>query len=153
MITLHKIDILLEPTIFGVAISGAIPAYLRNPDNIIMANNIAPSLVNGHHDPRLFLTRDDVTLPEDVSFMWEQENLGIQPEEQHEDHRLAWESFINSIVRDETSGQYTVGLPWNSKKYLLRDNRAVAAARSYGQREIMVRDPEYLKLMLQANTL
>merc|ERR1711874_359281 len=88
--------------------------------------------------------------PEDVSFMWEQENLGIQPEEQHEDHRLAWESFINSIVRYETSGQYTVGLPWNSKKYLLRDNRAVAAARSYGQREIMVRDPEYLKLMLQA---
>ena len=150
MITLHKIDILLEPTIFGVAISGAIPAYLRSPDNIIMANNIAPSLVSGHQDPRLFLTRDDVTLPEDVSFMWEQENLGIQPEEQHEDHKLAWESFINNIVRDETSGQYTVGLPWNNKKYLLRDNRAVAAARSYGQREIMVRDPEYLKLMLQA---
>ena len=138
MITLHKLDILLEPTIFGVAISGSISAHLRNPDNVIMANNIAPSLVNGYHDPRLFSTRDDVTLPEDVSFMWEQENLGIQPEEQHEDHKLAWESFINNIIRDETSGQYTVGLPWNNKKYLLRDKRAVAAARSYGQREIMV---------------
>ena len=150
MISLTKLDILLEPTIFGVAISGSIPSYLRYPDNVILANNIAPSLVSNHQDPRLFLAKDEVTLPEDVSFMWEQENLGIQPEEQHEDHRLAWESFMNSIVRDTESGQYTVGLPWNSKKHLLRDNRAVAAARSYGQREVMIRDPEYLQLMLQA---
>ena len=134
----HDIGVLLEPTLFGVAISGAIPAKLRAPQQIIMANNIAPQLVNHYQDPRLFLAKDDVTLPEDINFMWGQESLGIRPEEVHEDHRLAWESFMNSIVRDPVSGQYTVGLPWNEKKLLLRDNRSVAAGRTYGQRDIMI---------------
>ena len=146
----HDIGVLLEPTLFGVAISGAIPPKLRAPQQIILANNIAPQLVNHYQDPRLFLAKDDVTLPEDINFMWGQESLGIRPEEVHEDHRLAWESFMNSIVRDPVSGQYTVGLPWNEKKLLLRDNRAVAAGRTYGQRDVMVADEEYCKLMTQA---
>ena len=82
--------------------------------------------------------------------MWEQETLGIRPLEVHEDHKLAWESFIKGITRDGKTGQYTVGLPWNEKKYLLRDNRSVAAARTYGQRQIMLRDEEYGRLMHQA---
>ena len=147
---IEKLDILLEPTIFGVAISGAIPTNLQNPKATILAQNIAPRLVNHHQDPRLFQAKDDIPLPEDINFMWEQETLGIRPEEIHEDHKLAWESFMKGIVRDENSGQYTVGLPWNEKKYLLRDNKAVAAARTYGQRQIMAADKEYGELMKQA---
>ena len=145
-----NINILLEPTIFGVAISGAIPNTFRNPKATILAQNIAPRMVDYHQDPRLFSARNDVELPEDINFMWEQETLGIRPAEVHEDHKLAWESFMKGITRDGTSGQYTVGLPWNEKKYLLRDNKSVAAARTYGQRQIMVRDQEYGRLMQQA---
>ena len=150
IINLKDINILLEPTIFGVAISGAIPPKLRDPKSTILAQNATPSLVNHHQDPRQFQARAEVTLPEDISFMWEQETLGIRPEEVHEDHRLAWDSFMKTITRDENSGQYTVGLPWNEKKYLLRDNKAVAAARTYGQRHIMASDKEYGRLMKQA---
>ena len=150
VLNINSINILLEPTIFGVAISGAIPLKLRDPKYTLLAQNTAPQLVNHHKDPRLFQAKDDVELPEDINFMWEQETLGIRPQEVHEDHKLAWESFMNSIVRDPKSGQYTVGLPWNEKKYLLRDNKAVAAARSYGQKEIMLSDPEYGKLMAKA---
>ena len=150
IINLKDINILLEPTIFGVAISGAIPPKLRDPKSTILAQNATPSLVNQHQDPRQFQARAEVTLPEDISFMWEQETLGIRPEEVHEDHRLAWDSFMKTITRDENSGQYTVGLPWNEKKYLLRDNKAVAAARTYGQRHIMASDKEYGRLMKQA---
>ena len=150
IIPIPELDILLEPTIFGVAISGAIPSSLRHPDNIIMANNIAPKLIGNHQDPRLFLAKEEVTLPEDVDFMWGQETLGIQPEELHEDHRMAWESFLQNISRDPSTGQYTVGLPWNSKKYLLRDNKSVAAGRTYAQRDIMIADQEYGNLMIQA---
>ena len=82
--------------------------------------------------------------------MWGQESLGIQPEELHEDHRMAWESFLQNISRDPSTGQYTVGLPWNSKKYLLRDNKSVAAGRTYAQRDIMIADREYGNLMIQA---
>ena len=45
VILIPEIEILLEPTIFGVAISGAIPLSLRNRDNIVLANNISPRLV------------------------------------------------------------------------------------------------------------
>ena len=150
VVSIQEIGILLEPTLFGVAISGAIPHKLRAPQQTILAGNIAPKLVNNYQDPRLFLAKDDVPLPEDISFMWGQETLGIRPEEVHEDHRLAWESFMDSIIRDPVSGQYTVGLPWNDKKYLLRDNRAVAAGRTYAQRDVMLADEEYCKLMTQA---
>ena len=49
-----NINILLEPTIFGVAISGAIPNTLRCPQATILAQNIAPRMVDYHQDPRLF---------------------------------------------------------------------------------------------------
>ena len=74
IVSVPELDILLEPTIFGVAISGAIPPSLRNPENIIMANNIAPRVINNYQDPRLFLAKEEVSLPEDVNFMWGQEN-------------------------------------------------------------------------------
>ena len=155
VILIPEIEILLEPTIFGVAISGAIPLSLRNRDNIVLANNIAPRLVCSYKDPRLFLAKEEVTLPEDINFMWSKENLskenlGIQPKEMHEDHRMAWESFLQNITSDPVTGQYTVGLPWNDKKYLLKNNIPVAAARTYGQQDIMRADPEYGNLMVQA---
>ena len=51
IINLKDINILLEPTIFGVAISGAIPPKLRDPKSTILAQNATPSLVNQHQDP------------------------------------------------------------------------------------------------------
>ena len=45
VIQIPELEILLEPTIFGVAISGAIPPCLQAEANIFLANKISPRLV------------------------------------------------------------------------------------------------------------
>ena len=45
VIQIPELEILLEPTIFGVAISGAIPPCLQDQANIFLANKISPRLV------------------------------------------------------------------------------------------------------------
>ena len=114
ILLIKPLDILLEPTIFGVAISGAIPSTFRGQMHIILANNIAPMLVCRAQDPRLFLAEDDDdSIPDNVNFLWAQETLGILPEEMHEDDKIAWEHFLDSMTRDPLTGQFTVRLPWS----------------------------------------
>ena len=42
---IKPLDIILEPTIFGVAISGAVPPALRGQIHVILASHIAPRLI------------------------------------------------------------------------------------------------------------
>ena len=42
---IQPLDIILEPTIFGVAISGAVPPALRGQIHVILASLIAPRLI------------------------------------------------------------------------------------------------------------
>ena len=140
---LPEIKMLLEPTIFGTAISGAIPKVLKSSHQRLTAHNIAIVPVSDLRDPQLFLSEEDVTLAEDISFLWKQEQIGVIQKEQNIDDKKAWDHFINNIQRDEVTGQFTVRLPFNDKKYMLTDNISMAAARTHRQLQCMVRNKEY----------
>ena len=150
IILIKTLDILLEPTIFGVAISGAVPSALRGQMHVILANNIAPRLVCKAQDPRVFLAEDNDSIPENINFLWAQDTLGILPEEMHEDDKIAWEHFLDSMTRDPQTGQFTVRLPWNSKKHMLRDNISVAAGRTRSLQKTMIQNQAYLEAMFKA---
>ena len=112
---LPELKILLEPTIFGIAISGAIPKSLRSSHQRVSAHNVTIKPVCDFRDPQLFLSEEDVTLAEDISFLWRQEQIGVVPKEQNIDDKKAWDHFINNIQRDQVTGQFTVRLPFNDK--------------------------------------
>ena len=150
VVLLTELKILLEPTIFGIAISGAVPKCLKRSSQRVAANNVSTRLVCASRDPQLFLVEEDISLAEDISFLWKQEQLGILPKEEHTDDKKAWDLFINSIHRDETTGQFTVRLPFNDKKHMISDNISVAAARTYKQIEYMISNKQYGDLMCQA---
>ena len=150
IILIKSLDILLEPTMFGVAISGAVPPELKDQMHVILANNIAPRLVCRAGDPRLFLEEDNHSIPDNVNFLWAQDTLGIVPEEMHEDDKIAWEHFLQSMSRDSVTGQFTVRLPWNNKKYMLRDNISVAAGRTRSQQQVMLQNKVYMDAMCKA---
>ena len=150
IIHVRELDILLEPTIFGVAISGRIPDRLRTRAQEVSVSSTVPQIVSKARDPTLFTTEDDVSLLDDIRFIWKQEHLGIKPVEENVDHTKAWDLFLESISRDPITGQYTVRLPFNEKKYLIADNISGTAARTYRQQELMIQDKNYGEALVTA---
>ena len=144
------LNVLLEPTIFGVAVSGEIPSFLKHHVEVIQANNIVPRLVKQIVDPDLCVFEEETSLKQDINFLWGQEMLGIMPGEVHEDDRIAMEHFVSTVHYNEDTNQYTVFLPWNNKKYLLRDNASVAAGRTRKQQDEMLRKEDYGEMMCKA---
>ena len=150
IIHLEDLNILLEPTIFGIAISGAIPEYLRDSAHRVSVSCTVPQLVDKVRNPALFSEGNEISLLDDIQFLWKQEQLGIKPVEENVDHTKAWELFLESITRDETTGQYTVRLPYNDKKHLISDNVSKAAARTYKQQELMIKNRTYGEAVVKA---
>ena len=149
IVVLPELKILLEPTIYGTAISGAIPKSLKSAKKV-SAHQIATRLVCTHQDPQLFLEEDDVSLADDISFLWKQEQLGIAPKEPHDDDKKAWDMFINSVHRHPVTGQFTVRLPFNNRKHMISDNASIAAARTVRQLKLMIDNPKYGEYMIKA---
>ena len=85
---LKNISILLEPTIFGTAMSGRVPENLRNQVETVCNFNIVPVIVDSKHEPR-FTECEDYELKQDLQFLGDQEHLGICTEEVHEDDKIA----------------------------------------------------------------
>ena len=133
IVLLPELDILLEPTIFGVAISGRIPPSLVSQVEVLQANYIVPTRTEVFSDTELYLQDKDSNLNKDIDFLWCQENLGVQPGEMHENDQIAVEHFLDCVQHDQETNQYTVSLPWNENKYLLKDNMRVAAGRTRRQ--------------------
>ena len=150
IVHIPDLDILLDPTIFGVTVSESVPVCLESHIEVVMANNIVPVLITDIKDPCLFMSQDSHTLQEDLMFLWGQENLGIVPNEMHDDDRTALDMFLDSVQRDPVTGKFTVRLPWNNKKYMLSDNIYVAAARTKRQLQIMIDDRTYGEAMCSA---
>jgi len=145
-------DILLEPTIFGTAISGAIPDRLRSRVAQVSVNSTVPQIINQVRDPVAFLDSHESSLSDDISFIWSQEQLGIKPEEENVDHTKAWDLFLENISRNPDTGQYTVRLPYNDKKHLISDNITGAAARTYRQQQLMMQNKQYGDAMVKAKS-
>merc|ERR1739842_51678 len=91
-----------------------------------------------------------MTWEDNINFLWAQDTLGILPQEMHEDDKIAWEHFLNSMSRDETTGQFTVRLPWNDKKHMLKDNISVAAGRTRSLQRTMLSDANFQEAMIKA---
>ncbi|CAL4133689.1 unnamed protein product [Meganyctiphanes norvegica] len=134
---------MLEPTIFGVTISRAVPTCFKQNIEVVMANHIVPILLRDESDKQLFTTENTHTLQEDLNFLWGQESLGILPYEIHGDNKIAIDMFVDTVERDSNTGKFTVRLPWNNKKYMLAENIQIAAARTRRQQEIMIKDSPY----------
>ena len=149
IVNVKELNLLLEPTIFGVAISGEIPDHLRETAQQVSVGCTVPHIIK-HKDPRFFPLEKEASLTDDISFIWTQESLGIKPVEENVDHTKAWELFLESITRNQETGQYTVRLPYNEKKHLIADNITGAAARTYRQQELMFQNKEYGKALVGA---
>ena len=123
---------------------------LKHHVEVIQANNITPRLVKQIVDPDLCVFEEEPSLKQDLKFLWGQDMLGIMPGEVHEDDRIAMEHFVSTVHYDEATNQYTVFLPWNNKKYLLRDNASMAAGRTRKQQDEMLRKRDYREMMCKA---
>ncbi|CAL4237698.1 unnamed protein product [Meganyctiphanes norvegica] len=150
-IHLMDVNILLEPTIFGTAVSGGVPRHLRGEVSTICANCIVPKLVPKIKEP-LFRTEDEEeeTLKQNLNFLGNQESLGIKTEEIHHNDQKAWEHFINTTKRIGQK-EFEVRMPFNEKVHMLKSNIRKAAGRTRSEQAEMVRVPAYMTAMCNAH--
>ena len=78
---LPELKILLEPTVFGTAISGSVPQCLKSQDHLASKHNVAVMSVSEVSDPNLCITKNDVAETH-TNFTCKQEKLDIGPKEQ-----------------------------------------------------------------------
>ena len=142
-ILLTEHDILIEHTIFGNAISGRVPDELKKYVKTIQALNITPIIAADKVVRHEELFPSDNRIPHaDIEFLWNKENIGIMNDEVHSDVIKAWDKFQDSVKYDKESKVFTVGLPWNDKKHLLKSNKVGAAARTRRQQIIFIKEKE-----------
>ena len=134
-LNLKEHRLIIEPTLFGLAISGEIPQPLREDTKVIQAMCITPKVCK---DPETSNTTPDIhqklgfqrdVLEDEIKFLWEKDNIGIFSHEIHDDDLIAIQRLENSMVQTET-GQFEIRLPFNDKLSMLEDNRELAKART-----------------------
>ena len=155
-INLQEHRLLLEPTIFGIALSGEIPATLRETSRVVQAmcttpkihekNGIANDNLPGIHSE---LGYHKEILEDEIKLLWDKETLGIFIHEVHDDDAIATRRLEQSMIQLE-SGQFEVKLPFNGKLPLLKSNRQLAIARTYRQLLEMNSKNEYRNLAVKA---
>ena len=151
VIHLKRLNILLEPTIFGTAISGEVPQSLRGSVNTVCSHNIAPRLVSKKNEP-LFRTEDEeeAALKENLHFLDSQESLGISNKEMHDHDQKAWEHFISTAKRIDGK-DFEVRMPFNEKIDQLKSNIKKAAGRTRSEQQEMISIPAYMHAMNKAH--
>ena len=149
----HKL--LLEPTIFGTALSGEIPRELRDQSRVIQAMCATPkvhtddsSVYNSHGDIHTELGYQKEVLEDEIKFLWDKYTLGIFIHEVHDDDLLAIERLEGSMKHLD-SGQFEVNLPFNGKLSLLPSNRELSVARTYKQIRDMANNEKYRTLVVK----
>ena len=155
-INLQEHRLFLEPTIFGIALSGEIPAALRSTSRIVQAMCTTPKIhekngiVSDHQlniHSELGFQRE--VLEDEIKFLWDKETLGIFIHEVHDDDAIATRRLEESMLQLE-SGQFEVKLPFNGKLPLLKSNRQLAIARTYRQLLEMNIKEDYRNLAVKA---
>ena len=156
-LNLKEHRLIIEPTLFGLAISGEIPQPLREDTKVIQAMCITPKVCK---DPETNNTTPDIhqklgfqrdVLEDEIKFLWEKDNIGIFSHEIHDDDLIAIQRLENSMVQTET-GQFEIRLPFNDKLSMLEDNRELAKARTYRQLTEMANKAKYRELAIKAKT-
>lgn len=157
-INLKELKLILEPTIFGTAVSGQIPQKLRGQSRVIQAMCAIPKICEEHgiindsaQDIHTMLGYRKEVLEDEVKFLWDKYTLGIFQHEVHDDDLLAIERLEGSM-KHLTSGQFEVGLPFNAKLHLLQPNKELAMARTFKQLQDMNIKTKYKELLVKAKT-
>ena len=111
-VVLTQWDMILQPTQFGIAVSGLVPSPLRANTTITNAKLIWPHIVEDDFP----VAQSDLCPYIDIDLLWKREMLGILKDEPHDNDARAWVEFQKTVVHDARTKRFTVGLPWNSKK-------------------------------------
>jgi len=135
------LNLLLEKTCFGYTLSGPVP--LAN--TMHFNKGIQTRVVPDEH----FFSKDH-SLKEDLRILWDRETLGIYEHELHMNDEAALQSFRDTVKLDPKTGQYEVGLPFNERKSLLKDNYKMAYARARSEQRRMILDSDYRCLFADA---
>ena len=150
VIHLKELGIMLEPTIFGTAISGKVPQTLRGEVNTVCAYNIVPKFVIKLKDPLFKIdSEEEETLKKNLQFLGNQESLGISDKEIHGDDKIAWEHFVGTTKR--VSEVFEVRMPFNERVLQLKSNIKKAAGRTRNEQLAMNESPVYMKAMCKAH--
>ena len=129
IVLLKGLNILLEPTIFGTAISGKVPETLRGNVETVCNYNIIPRIVSKGREPLFKIEEEEEgKLKEELQFLSDQEYLGISNKEVHGDNKIAWEHLIRTTKRINNK-EFEVRMPFNDKIHLLKSNIRKAAGR------------------------
>ena len=91
-INLKELKLILEPTIFGTAISGEIPQKLRGQSRVIQAMYATPKIHEEHgiindstQEIHAMLGYRKEGLEDEIKFLWDKYTLGIFQHEVHDD--------------------------------------------------------------------
>ena len=148
--------LIIEPTMFGLALSGEIPKGLRNTTRVVQAMCATPKLCeNGGilRDPEANihdqLGYQKEVLEDEISFLWDKENLGIFSHEVHNEDLIAIHRLEQSMTQSIT-GQFEIKLPFNAKLPMLKPNKEMAIARTHRQLVEMAGKEKYRNLMIKA---
>lgn len=152
----HKL--LLEPTIFGTALSGEIPKKLRNQSRVVQAMCVTPkihdeqdSINDSQSNIHIELGYQKEVLEDEIKFLWDKYTLGIFVHEVHDDDLLAIDRLEGSMKHLD-SGQFEVNLPFNDKLHMLQSNKDLSIARTYKQIRDMANKEKYRNLAVKAKT-
>ena len=155
-INLKEHRMILEPTIFGLALSGEIPQSLRTNTRVVQALCITPKLCdnilvdgNTSTDIHSELGYEKEVLEDEIRFLWDKTDLGIFSHEVHDDDMIAVKRLEDSMVHLR-SGYFEIKLPFNNKLSLLESNRQIAIARTYKQLAEMASKELYRDLTIKA---
>ena len=158
-IIMRKFNLMLEPTVFGYAVSGNVPPELAGSIEEIQAGCINPTIIR---DKQLetschFIGYQNIICPEEndledeVRALWEKElSLGVLPEETHSNDDLARQIFREGVKFDEQTGQYVTPLPFNGKEIFLKTNEFLARVRTRYQHKVMLNNKDYMEGGCQA---
>ena len=150
VIHLRGLGIILEPTIFGTAISGRVPEALKASVNTVCAFNIVPKVVSKLKDPLFTIdTEEEEELKKNLQFLGNQESLGICDKEIHGDDKIAWEHFVGTTRR--VDDVFEVRMPFNERVLQLKSNIKKAAGRTRSEQLAMNESPAYMKAMCKAH--
>ena len=148
---LRELGILLEPTEFGIAISGRVPEELRENLETISTYNIMPKIVEINRGPLFKVEEDDEMLVrENLRILGSQEAIGVANNEMHGEEKLAWEHFIKTTRRINEE-EFEVRMPFNEKVHLLKSNRSRAVGRTRTEQKQMIASEKYKEAMLAAH--
>ena len=154
-IILRKHNLMLQPTIFGYAVSGRIPPTLTSSIRDVQVGFNSPLIVVGEEVPEIschFIGYQNILCPgegdleDEIRCLWEKEHsLGVLKNETHTNDDQARQIFKEGVSFDHESGQFLTPLPFNGKEEFLKSNEAQARSRTRNQQGQMLNNVDYMK--------